>query len=239
MKNMIKIVLVGCIIGTVVLLPAKGKAEPVFKKDNFVNLLLSHPTADEFTIRSQEAGEEGVWISISDTTNNRVKVKKQWGENHRNSITYLLPSDVRLTIICSPYDDKVTDKTSVYGIAYLTVELDDGDDEFSTEHTYSVVHGREGNDTIVGGDALDTSDFFVINEFWGGDGDDTLQGGSGHDNLYGGNGDDTMYGNGGNDYLRGQEDDDMIYGGEGNDTIFGDDGNDQIDGGPGNNTITQ
>lgn len=68
------------------------------------------------------------------------------------------------------------------------------------------VKGEAGNDTIV------ASASFILNEFAGGDGNDsllggvnrdTLSGGAGHDRLLGGDGDDRLIGGLGNDRLNG------------------------------------
>ncbi len=62
--------------------------------------------------------------------------------------------------------------------------------------------GGDGNDTIVGGSKTDS--------LRGYDGNDTLFGGAGHDNLYGGNGDDTLNGGNGEDYFSGGAGFDMV-----------------------------
>ena len=100
--------------------------------------------------------------------------------------------------------------------------------------------GGEGNDTLIGGSG--------DNEFHGGDGSDVLSGRGGEDALYGDKGDDFLYGYGGSDQLDG---------GDGNDALFGEDdagdletfvdknpefaagiaGDDQISGGAGEDVI--
>lgn len=109
--------------------------------------------------------------------------------------------------------------------------------------------GMNGNDTFTSGGAG------TMNQFWGGDGndsvtgsagttnlrggngDDTLTGGSGRDTAYGDAGADTLNGNGGNDYLRGGVNDDILSGGIGNDTLYGDDGVDELNGGDGEDIL--
>ena len=80
--------------------------------------------------------------------------------------------------------------------------------------------GSDYDDVLTGYDGSSTnpSDAYT-NEFWGGAGNDTLDG------------------RGGGDYLDGGADDDVIYGGSGNDTITGNSGNDTIDGGTGDDFI--
>ena len=90
-------------------------------------------------------------------------------------------------------------------------------------------YGTDGDDTYDGGEGHDT--------ILGDAGDDTLTGGEGYDRIRGGSGDDTIYGGDDIDILRGDSGDDEIYGGEGKDTILGDEGDDEIYGGAGNDTI--
>lgn len=103
------------------------------------------------------------------------------------------------------------------------------------------VIGTIYNDTIIGYDVSQlTGDDIFTNEFYGGAGNDYLDGRGGGDSLYGGadndtllggSGDDTLYGGTGDDYLDGQADNDLIYGDEGNDTLYGGAGNDSLSGG--------
>jgi Ca2+-binding RTX toxin-like protein len=62
----------------------------------------------------------------------------------------------------------------------------------------------------------------------GGDGDDTMIGGTGNDRFDGGSGDDVLIGRDGNDSLRG---------GSGDDDLLGDRGCDVLDGGSGSNNV--
>lgn len=77
----------------------------------------------------------------------------------------------------------------------------------------------------------------VANEWYGGNGKDTLIGGGGNDSLHGGNGKDMLYGGDDNDLLDGGNGDDMLDGGNGDDKIFGGNGEDYIDGGHGADVI--
>lgn len=77
-----------------------------------------------------------------------------------------------------------------------------------------------GSDTITGTDYTD--------KFWGGAGNDTLNGLSGTDNLSGNAGNDKLYGGAGND---------LLYGNDGNDTVSGDSGNDSLSGGNGDDKL--
>jgi Ca2+-binding RTX toxin-like protein len=82
--------------------------------------------------------------------------------------------------------------------------------------------GGIGNDVLLGST--------VANAFYGGDGQDRLDGRdgndflngqAGNDTVIGGNGADTLYGEIGNDVLDGGEGDDFLWGGPGDDTLTG------------------
>lgn len=79
-----------------------------------------------------------------------------------------------------------------------------------------------GDNTIVGGPGID--------QLSGGNGDDILQGGGGNDVLLGGNGDDTLFGGPGVDFMSGGRGDDVLVWNPG-------DGNDTLDGGQGFDTM--
>jgi Ca2+-binding RTX toxin-like protein len=87
-----------------------------------------------------------------------------------------------------------------------------------------VLGGTAGNDTLKGGNGIDT--------LWGDAGNDRLDGGNEADQVHGGDGDDiiTDLGTpaGGADFLHGDEGNDVISSGMGNDIVFGGGGNDFI-----------
>jgi Ca2+-binding RTX toxin-like protein len=66
---------------------------------------------------------------------------------------------------------------------------------------------------------------------YGRQGNDLLEGGDGDDDLFGDSGDDTIYAGEGDDYVLGGADDDTIYGGAGEDLLYGQSGDDVISGG--------
>jgi VCBS repeat-containing protein len=77
----------------------------------------------------------------------------------------------------------------------------------------------------------------VINDAFGGSGDDQLVGNEADNMLSGAAGNDTIEGGAGNDRLLGDDGDDTIRGGTGNDTILGGEGFDRLEGGAGDDTI--
>jgi len=89
------------------------------------------------------------------------------------------------------------------------------------------VNGGDGNDVVT----LDeTNGVLPAAELLGGDGNDTLAGGSSNDRLSGQDGNDTLFGGAGNDALSGGAGNDFISGGAGNDTLVGGSGDDFLDG---------
>ena len=89
------------------------------------------------------------------------------------------------------------------------------------------VNGGDGDDVI----RLDeTNGPLPAAHISGGDGNDTLTGGSGNDQLFGQDGNDSLSGAAGNDVLSGGDGNDFIAGGAGNDVLNGGDGNDFLDG---------
>lgn len=114
-----------------------------------------------------------------------------------------------------------------------------GNDQFTNNSSEpSFQYGGDGNDTLIGGSAAD--------DLIGGRGNDTAQGRSGADRIVGGDGNDTLNGNDGADRIFGSSgintitgDDgaDVIYGGDQIDTIYGGNDADQIFGLGGDDVI--
>ncbi len=95
------------------------------------------------------------------------------------------------------------------------------------------VFGLAGNDVI----ALDESNGALpAADLFGGNGNDTLTGGSGADLLFGQAGNDTLDGKGGNDLLFGGAGNDVLTGGDGEDQLFGEAGDDRIVWNPGDDS---
>lgn len=89
----------------------------------------------------------------------------------------------------------------------------------------AVIHGSQGNDTILGHDGNDT--------IYGDLGNDSLVAGSGDVMLFGGAGNDTLRAGSGNDYVSGDAGNDLLAGGVGSDTMVGGSGCDTIISGTG------
>ena len=103
------------------------------------------------------------------------------------------------------------------------------------------------NVSAIAGTGLTIQSGTVIENYYGGDDDDTVLGNSaanalsgarGGDTLLGGAGDDYLSGGDGDDTLDGGFDDDAIFGGAGDDQLFGGDGQDQLEGGAANDFLS-
>lgn len=138
------------------------------------------------------------------------------------------------------FGSDATNRINVSGVttangfsASLAVTADTGDsndllDATSSDIAMSLIGGN-GADTITGGTANDT--------LLGGDGADLITGGTGNDSLLGGNGADTVNGGVGLDTLNGGDGADSLNAGDDNDSVFGANGADNIDGGLGDDTL--
>ena len=94
--------------------------------------------------------------------------------------------------------------------------------------------GSAFDDTLLGydGESTTAGDAWT-NVFYGGAGNDRLDGRGGSDRLYGGTGNDTLIGGSGNDLLDGGADNDLLQGDAGTDSLYGGAGNDTLQGGAG------
>ena len=92
----------------------------------------------------------------------------------------------------------------------------------------AVLFGGDGNDTLLGG----SKDSLLFGEA----GNDSIVAGSGNDFVDGGSENDTILAGDGNDTVLGHAGDDTIEGGLGNDLLEGDSGNDFVNGGEGNDS---
>jgi Ca2+-binding RTX toxin-like protein len=93
----------------------------------------------------------------------------------------------------------------------------------STDVQRIVIFGLQGNDKIVVSGAL-----FQPATIFGDDGNDTIVGGSGHDQISGGNGRDTIAGGLGNNILCGDNGNDKIVARPGRNILIGGTGRDRL-----------
>lgn len=120
----------------------------------------------------------------------------------------------------------------VTGIKTLRIQGSSGNDRVDASALTGlalVLNGLAGNDTLIGGSAVDS-----IN---GGEGNDSISGNGGADQISGGAGNDWLSGNMGNDVINGGDDQDTLLGGAGNDELRGGSGNDALNGGAGNDRM--
>jgi len=111
----------------------------------------------------------------------------------------------------------------------------DGDDRFTNDTAIpGCANGGDGRDTLFGGTSVDTlCGDSGGDHVYGRGGDDELNGNGGDDYLFGGAGNDRLNGNGGADRLYGDLGDDVLRGGDGGDRLYGSDGSDDLNGGDG------
>jgi Ca2+-binding RTX toxin-like protein len=132
------------------------------------------------------------------------------------------------------------------GPSNLVLDGGAGNDHLRGEFGFnSVLRGGSGADELIGGDGvslyggsgadtlrgLDIS--WLVDELFGGPGDDTLRAFAGNDYLSGGRGSDLLSGGGGSDRLRGRAGNDTLNGNRGRDVLRGGLGRDVNYGGRG------
>ncbi|HEV2293640.1 MAG TPA: hypothetical protein VGR35_07280 [Tepidisphaeraceae bacterium] len=117
-------------------------------------------------------------------------------------------------------------------VQHLSINGFGGDDEIDNNTAIpSRIHGGDGSDTIWGGTSNDRIHGFGGNDFLrGGHGNDTVLGGNGSDSLHGGDGDDGLLGDAGEDTLIGANGNDVLRGHRGSDILYGEAGNDTLHG---------
>ncbi|GIT92750.1 hypothetical protein JANAI62_30130 [Jannaschia pagri] len=98
--------------------------------------------------------------------------------------------------------------------------------------------GTDGDDTLSGDRGENDMRGFAGDDLLlGRFGDDSLYGDLGDDTLSGSDGDDDLFGGSGADKLDGGQGDDLLDGGAGQDTLHGGEGDDRLDGGAGNDVM--
>lgn len=132
------------------------------------------------------------------------------------------------------------DSISVLGSAATSVFGGLGDDRISVSAAgANYLRGDEGNDSVTGGGGFDDINGNLGNDTaHGGLGDDWVVGGKDLDVLFGDLGDDIVYGNLGNDTCDGGDGADIVRGGQQDDIVTGGAGNDWLSGDRDNDTIT-
>ena len=144
-----------------------------------------------------------------------------------NDVVTVVESGSTLTVNASGNQTQTFNTSEVSKILFFGEEGDDTFRNFSSIE--SEAFGNTGNDTIVGGSAVDT--------VRGGQGNDVISGGDGDDNLRAGRGDDVVNGGNGDDTLRGGRDNDIVTGDAGDDTLRGNRGDDVLEGGTGDDLL--
>ncbi len=162
-------------------------------------------------------------------------------ENDRN---HVISVDVNAskTKLQVTIDGKVAGSVLIADIDSVEIDCGAGDDKISfnvpNKDLWVDVYAGDGNDTIIGGGGDDDlSGEAGDDSITGGGGDDVIWGDEGNDTIDGGKGDDQIYADDGNDSIDGGEGDDTIYAGNGDDDVSGDAGNDDISGGRGNDEL--
>lgn len=105
----------------------------------------------------------------------------------------------------SEYLHATFDPAHIHGVEF--VGSDEADSFENSTNLPSTITGGDGNDTLIGGSNAD--------RISGGDGADWIKAKAGHDTVVGGDGVDTVFGNGGNDLLIDSNEEDVVNGGSG------------------------
>ena len=179
-------------------------------------------------------GETGVgdWtLSVTDAKTGDTGILKEWTLNL--------------------YGDALTaDNTYIYTNTYGDVKLDDsqrlrlsdGNGGYDTLNAAAVTSNLflnliPGSASVIAGKTLHIDTETLIEQAFGGDGDDQILGNAAANNFHGGRGDDNITGLWGDDVLLGDAGDDFLDGGEGRDWLSGGHGHDHLSGGEGHDVF--
>jgi Ca2+-binding RTX toxin-like protein len=123
---------------------------------------------------------------------------------------------IRVTQSASQFAVKIDGKAKSFprtGIKQIVVSGNNGNDKIDLRGNTPrvLVHGDEGDDTILSGKGND--------RLFGDENDDIVKGGAGNDTIEGGEGEDALYGNAGNDSFHANDEfwSDFLDGGSGED----------------------
>jgi serralysin len=129
----------------------------------------------------------------------------------------------------------------------VTINLTPGESsKFSDVQTANLGDGNFASGNIYNALLFQGNTGSLIENAYGGSGDDTISGNQadntlkglgGNDNLYGGDGGDSLFGGDGNDFIKGGGGGDSLFGDANDDTLKGGGGADAFYGGSGNDTV--
>jgi uncharacterized repeat protein (TIGR02059 family) len=225
---------------------AAGNDAASFAATAVSNLSTLTGTAPSFVSATTTADGDVVVLSFSDTLNLTTALASDFsvradGQPVEIASVVIVGATVELRLVDEIYADQ-----------RVLVSYDDG----STGDDASAIQDAQGNDVAplsaavvtnasvlanplpVGGNGSDTlKGGSSADELEGGKGADALNGGAGDDDLEGGEGTDTLKGGNGDDELDGGEGADNLIGGRGDDLVDGGDGADSLKGGKGGDTL--
>lgn len=179
------------------------------------------------------------WLKIGDNAYFALEGAREGGaERH-----FLDPADLEAMLLASRDPDARVDfidqlnevPTDLIrpGMEFETTSSIGGS---SSEENFT---GSDGNDAVFDTRVRSESlpDAITDNRFEGGDGDDLINAGKGHDTLMGGEGSDSLAGGLDDDLLMGGSGRDFLFGGSEHDTVLGGAGDDLLEGGSGNDRL--
>ena len=164
----------------------------------------------------------------------------QNGGNLRGSELYVDGTDGADHIIVETVRDRVyvnvngtVQRFAASAVQFVSINGYGGDDDVvNVTALPATIHGGDGSDTIWGGTGPDRIRGFGGNDrLFGGDGDDQVLGDAGSDHVSGGDDNDNLQGDVGEDTLLGSTGNDVVLGHRGSDRLFGEAGNDVLLGG--------
>jgi Ca2+-binding RTX toxin-like protein len=177
-------------------------------------------------------GEDGVgnWtLRVRDNATIDVGVLRNWSLR-----LYFDPQSANDTYVYTDeFNEMFSRNPAQAGLRGTLNDTDGGIDLFNgAALSGNAIIRLDGVASTIDGRSLTIVDN-VIENAYGGDGDDTLIGSAAANVLYAARGNDVLYGAGGADTVSGGPGDDTLYGGAGDDELWGGAGNDTFHGGAG------